>query len=296
MRGGLRRGLTDPRRGRSVVPRTTPVRNEPVTPSLAKAAASLATDGWPIFPCTTRKIPLVKGWQAGTATTDLAQIRDWWAAWPTASIGTPTGDLIVIDIDGPDGMRTRSETETQGLEWPVTLTVMTGRASGGAHFWYRAPEGVEIRNCVGLHGGRGIGPGVDVRGKGGLAILPPSPHETGRPYRWTVTMDPAPLPQWMVERLKPPPPRRIDAPIRSGGAYSKAALAGECRDVLRAAEGTLNHTLNRSAFKVGMHIAAGGLDEEEAFEALVAAAVEAGHPERGARNTIRSGLSAGMRS
>ncbi len=58
--------------------------------SQAAAAMLYAQAGWSIFPCTQNKKPMTKnGFKA--ATSDLAQVRRWWAEYPDASIGAPTG-------------------------------------------------------------------------------------------------------------------------------------------------------------------------------------------------------------
>lgn len=266
-------------------------------PSLASAALSLAESGWHVFPCSRSKVPLVKGWQSEAASCDPEQVAAMWREFPNANIGTPTGAIVVIDVDADKGgLETRRQTEAEGLEWPVTLTSLTGRVGAGAHFFYRAPGDVEIRNAVEVRNGRGIGPGVDVRGKGGLAILPPSVHPSGRRYRWLVEMEPAPLPLWMVERLRPRIYEPAAMPTDSHStAYAQAALEGECQAVETAPDGTLNDTLNRASFKLGRFVAVGTLEEEAVSEALLVAATRNGHPERGARNTIHSGLRAGMR-
>ncbi len=56
------------------------------------------------------KHPRIKTGRAfAAATTDEAQIRQWWAKWPAANIGIATGQasrLAVVDIDGQKGFDT----------------------------------------------------------------------------------------------------------------------------------------------------------------------------------------------
>lgn len=261
--------------------------------TFGKAAQALAFRGWPVFPCEPRgKKPLTPhGFK--DATTDPERIAAWWCRWPEANIGFRTGALVVVEIDGREGMRARAELEAQGLDWPVTLAAMTGRRPG-MHYYFRPPEGVRIANAVGVRGARGLGPGIDVRGDGGYVIVPPSVHPTGRRYAWAVREEATPLPAWMVERLRPPRPIREPVLRGDSAVYAHVALEGECAEVESATLGTLNDTLNRSAFKLGLLVARGAIAADDVREALLAAALRNGHPERGARRTIDSGLSAGI--
>jgi hypothetical protein len=85
---------------------------------------------------------------------------------------------------------------------PPTLQAITG--GGGFHLYFRAPEGVEIRNSAGK-----LGAGVDVRGNGGYVLLPPSLHISGRRYAWEPGLRDkgiglAPLPDWVAAALAEP--------------------------------------------------------------------------------------------
>lgn len=121
------------------------------------------------------------------AITDEATIRGWWARWPHAAIGMPTGTasgLIVVDVDrhGDDNgfasLARLSEQFGFGLPDPVAFS---RTPSGGAHLFFRAGN-VSVRNSTGR-----IGPyeaaGVDVRGEGGYVIVPPSVMPNGC-YEW----------------------------------------------------------------------------------------------------------------
>jgi hypothetical protein len=51
-----------------------------------------------------------------------------------------------------------------------------------------------------------LGPGVDIRARGGYIVAPPSRHICGRGYHWSVDHHPAetplaPPPAWLIERL-----------------------------------------------------------------------------------------------
>lgn len=87
--------------------------------------------------------------------------------------------VVVVDVDfDKGGFETLTALIYQHEEWPVTPAVRTG--GGGLHFFFRHPEGAEIRNDA----GKKFGPGIDVRGEGGYVLLPPSTHATRRVYEW----------------------------------------------------------------------------------------------------------------
>jgi putative DNA primase/helicase len=83
------------------------------------------------------------------------------------------------------------------------------------------------------------------------------------------------------------------APQRST-AYGPAALRRDLDALSGAAEGSRNHTLNRSAFVLGQLVGAGTLDETETADALLQTGLGIGLGERECQATIASGMSAGM--
>lgn len=91
------------------------------------------------------------------------------------SICAATGaGVAVVDFDGEAGLRWASENRKI---LPKTATVLTG--SGGRHLYYRVPVDAPITNSASE-----IAQGVDIRGEGGQAILPPSIHPSGNFYGW----------------------------------------------------------------------------------------------------------------
>ena len=143
--------------------------------SAADVAAAYATMGIYIFPLKVtdeQKMPLVK-W--GTeSTTDPDTIRRWWTIWPDASIGVNCGKsgLVIVDLDVKEGKDGPGDWEKylDGREVPHTFKVRT--PSGGWHGWYRS-VGVAYKTSRGE-----IGPGVDIRSHGGMAVAPGSPGYT----------------------------------------------------------------------------------------------------------------------
>jgi hypothetical protein len=112
------------------------------------AALAYATRGWPVLPlhsvqngrCTcgaaacrsTGKHPRTAN-GIKDATTDLEQIKQWWACWPEANIGIATGaasGLVVVDVDPRNGGKESLE-RLQEAHGPFdTYTVSSGGAAG----------------------------------------------------------------------------------------------------------------------------------------------------------------------
>jgi archaellum biogenesis ATPase FlaH len=171
--------------------------------NLLESALRYARADWPVFPCEPKgKKPLCEH-GLKDATTDEKTIRAWWTKWPDANIGHPTGQWMVLDVDGEEGERSLAELEAKHGKLPATTTAKTGK---GRHFYFQ-PNGSEVRNSAGK-----LGLHLDSRGKGGYVILPPSVHESGTRYQWTVKAKPAPLPAWIMEKLaEPERPHAIDS-------------------------------------------------------------------------------------
>jgi hypothetical protein len=113
---------------------------------LGRVAGDLASAGVPVFPCVPgQKRPLTpRGFH--DATTDLAQIEHWWARWPEANLGLPTGavsGVVVVDVDvrehvdGRESMRRALDAGRVGM--PVFTVVSP---SGGRHGYYPATPDV----------------------------------------------------------------------------------------------------------------------------------------------------------
>lgn len=142
------------------------------------------------------KRPLVawREFQQRRATED--EIRQWWSEWPAANIGIVTGaisNVVVVDVDGPEGQQTLRTVNPIPVTWRST----TGR---GEHLWFRHP-GFEVQNFAKK------APGLDFRGDRGYVVAPGSRHRSGVEYRWTIPPEEAELadpPRWLFELLAKP--------------------------------------------------------------------------------------------
>lgn len=181
-------------------------------------ALAYARMGWPVVPlhwlehgtCTCHKIncgnsagkhPLIatgKGHEV--ATTDEAQIRQWWGEWPKANIGIisgPRSGLMIFDVDPRNGgdLTLEELLQTHG-PLPQTPTVETGRK--GLHFYFRLPFDCGDRPSVWK--------GIDIKA-GGIIVAAPS--TTVGDYDWyddsspfETGLMPTDAPQWVLNALR----------------------------------------------------------------------------------------------
>lgn len=113
--------------------------------------------------------------------------------------GTASGGIWVLDADTQKTSQAQQwlngllVVNNNGMEFE-TATQRTG--GGGYQFLFRAPEGWTPPTCK-------TAIGIDIRGQGGFAVLPPSMHESGTAYDWLPGKEPwevgiAMAPNWLV--------------------------------------------------------------------------------------------------
>ncbi|WP_298042351.1 bifunctional DNA primase/polymerase [uncultured Citricoccus sp.] len=253
--------------------------------SLGRVASDLASAGVPVIPCVPgQKRPLTaRGFH--DATTDLAQITQWWTRWPEANLGLPTGavsGVVVVDVDvrehvdGRESMRRALDAGRAGV--PVFTVVSP---SGGRHGYYPATPGVVQRSWQAARAG------VDFRGDGGYIVIPPSRTDAGSYRLVTVRqgaaggIDSDALRDFLDPRpaLRPRAADRGMAQSEPGVVVSRLAAW-----VAGLGEGERNRGLFWAACRAAEH----DIAPATAVEALGAAASEAGLGPREIAATVRS--------
>jgi hypothetical protein len=164
--------------------------------NMLTAALDYAARGWSVVPMAPRgKQPLLPWLEFQQRRAAPEEIRGWFQRWPDANIAVVTGEIsniVVLDIDPRHGGEAalRLLADEAG---PIPSTLEAASGGGGRHLYFAYP-GRRVRNRAGLR------PGIDLRGDGGIIIVPPSVHPSGKRYAWAAghgpqAAEPAPLPE-----------------------------------------------------------------------------------------------------
>lgn len=292
--------------------------------SLLDRALAYAELGWYVFPC---HHPLKKtGWSCSCeiwkrekvdenfdcsrpgkhprtenglddATIDPEQIRAWWRKWPMANIGINCGmsGLLVVDLDS---YKDSYQGDDLALD-EETITSLTG--GGGSHLFYRLEDSDTFGSS-----NKNLPAGVDIKGRGGYVVVADSIHKSGNAYQWELDYspwdrDPAPIPPKLRALLEKKQQDRSVVQFDTtkkytnlGTPYGLAAVTNQCKAVSVAVNGTRNDTLNAAAFSLGRLVAGGELDYNHAYDNLYSAALVIDLSDAEAKQTIVSGMTAGM--
>jgi hypothetical protein len=221
------------------------------------------------------------------ASLEAATLEAWWRACPRCGVGLLAPEsVLVLDVDEPG--------VGEALRWDYPTLEAAPRQrtpKGGVHLFLRLPEGVRLSATTQAL------EGVDLRGMGkAYVVASPTQLADGRTYTWEVPLVPPArlplIPEDLLLRLLPPPPREVVVEAGSSPRRLRALLEAYAEAVARAPEGTRHNTLIRYAVATG-GLVPHGLSPEEAEEVLVAAAMRAGLPERESRDAARWGLRVG---
>jgi hypothetical protein len=259
--------------------------------SALEAAVAYAGLGYAVFPLAPgEKRPHGRLVPHGLkeASREEATITTWWRSCPRCGVGIlAPEEVLVLDFDDPTAWeRLKGEYPTLG-DAPRQRT-----PKGGYHVFLRLPQGVRLSATV-----RKLA-GVDLRGMGkAYVVASPTRLADGRGYTWEVPLvkpeDLPQIPEDLLLRLLPPPPAPREVVVGSSSPRRlRALLESYAAAVAGAPEGTRHNTLIRYAVAAG-GLVPHGLSPEEAEEVLVAAAMQAGLPEREARDAARWGLKVG---
>lgn len=149
--------------------------------TLLDTGLSLVRAGYYVFPLTvlldettgkkrlSMPFPHAEGWNAHSSNSE-DQVREWFAmprkSMKGLAIDCGKSGIVAVDLDVSDSVNGIESWNALPEQQPTGMTVVT--RSGGIHRFYRDPSG-KIRNSAGE-----VGPGIDIRGNGGLVITAPT--------------------------------------------------------------------------------------------------------------------------
>lgn len=160
-----------------------------------------------------------------------------------ANVGLLCDNFFVLDGDGAKGLQELADLTAVHGELPRTPTAATG--GGGEHYFFKADPRV-TKNLTKIQGKE-----IDVRCKGGMVVVAPSLHVSGRRYEWIVSpedCDLAVAPEWVIEFV-------TSSTKKSVSLSEFTVQDNDLRTAPGAAEGSRNDQLCRL---VGSHLAMHG--------------------------------------
>lgn len=261
----------------------------------------LVRHGFPVFPCDSPATPRCTGLHktcdgsrgkhpavafTRAWTLDERKVQETFARGlrnPAVAVGACSGpdgaQLIVIDSDRHGAIE--DVASARGEQWPATMRVLTAK---GYHDYLWAPAALKLGNGLGQLQGQFDG---DVRAGNAYVIGPGALHATGVLYEVYATgQPPVPVPSWLLDALVTKP---TFAARRTHWRDASRPASGRGRGlvsfVLDSRPGDRNNRLFWAACRAAEDAQDGG---EDAQDALLSAAVQAGLTEREALATIRS--------
>jgi Bifunctional DNA primase/polymerase, N-terminal len=237
------------------------------------AAVRYAGAGWPVFPCKPDAKEPATRHGVLDAETDPQTVTRWWSRHPDANVAIATGapGPTVLDVDianGKPGHESLNEVIRASLVPSPMALIRT--PSGGSHLYFEGDA--QGNGSMPKHG-------LDLRGKGGYVVAPPS-TVGGRPY---VVVSHSAVPASIDfaairERLQPQPERPAWRPL-DGREPGVAHLADW---VAELGEG------NRNAGTFWAACRAAEAGDADALDAIARAAVSTGLDQRAVAKTMAS--------
>lgn len=273
----------------------------PSSGAVAYACSQLGFSVFPLVPGTKR--PAIEGWKE-RATNDADQVREWWAGgeFTGCPVGIATGPgsgIWVLDLDvraeynGFDTLKALAVTNGSGLDaFSGTITVAT--PSGGAHLYFRWDEVANAEGGVRNSSGH-VGPGIDVRGIGGLVKAPGCGGYQIVPKGGVRSTVITPAPAWLVKLTRKPPAEHGERDYEPGSPRAQHESKRVLEYLGNAAPGTRNNALNATAYVLGK---AGAMTRDQAWQAvkLVTYSIGANDTEAEQLRTFESGWGSGVKA
>ena len=236
---------------------------------------------FPLRPGAKIPLPGSHGMLDASAAASVVDRMRWEVDGEEANLGLATGNgLAVLDVDCKKGKDGFEALRAAGLPKERLLALRTFRVdtpSGGAHFYFRSQSQVATRADV-----LGKGSGVDVRGEGGYAVIPPS-GIGGKFYGWSggnatdadgLIPVSAKLPLWeetvapFLPKLEAPVARPAPVPPASGPEAD--AIVERARAYLAKCQPSIEgNGGDKNAFRVTLDLVNGFLLDDETVLSLL---------------------------
>ena len=214
------------------------------------------------------------------AANDVAKIKAAWSQQPNLNIGIVTGKengIVVVDIDGDEGKTSWSNLIKQHAYKSKTLKITTGK---GWHLYFKYPTVCSVvKNRVKFV------EGIDIRADGGYIVAAPSVHPSGRKYQVARSVDFSELeelPDWLLNLILDK-----NSAVEMGATdvtLNSQKLPMDVENALRAIsaakEGTRHDTLISQSDLIAGKCLQGKMDEENARNLILQAALKTGLPEK----------------
>ncbi len=136
------------------------------------------------------------------ATNDVNRVRAWWTENPEHGVALApefkVGGACFLEFDQKPTLKDWAKNEGQPV--PETRVHRSG-GKGAPHFIFTHTEkSLALGNCDGSTAGREW---FSFRADGRYVVAPPSVHpESGKPYTVFADIEPTPIPDWVVERIR----------------------------------------------------------------------------------------------
>lgn len=265
--------------------------------TIIEAALDAVARGWAVMPVTREKVPCVKWKKYQEEAPSAETVTLFFNNFPKANLGLITGAVsgrFVVEADSQEAL---DFLVSRGL--PASPEIQSSQPCK-RHFHFKHP-GFTVSNSASK-----IFAGVDVRGDGGYAVLPPSIHKTGVAYQWIVSPDEVELPdapEWLLEEVKRTPfvPSEVPVAILDLDKastrlhkYAAAAFNGELQKAATAPDGAKHDQLFKSVASVSEFIPHGFFTESEVESAFFDAIAGRAADKKGAQKTIRDAMKKGQ--
>ncbi len=197
------------------------------------------------------------------ASNDRARIIEWRSKWPCANTAIVMGDgLCCIDADGEVGKANLAALQHKDRLGPLPPTMTQETGGGGLQLFFKYPQDVEVKNTASV-----LADSIDVRGEGGMSVVPPSNHLSGNLYQWLPGQSPdeidvAELPERWLEAMARPK-REVNEYTNKDSMLEEMAPLGTDEGVI------LDKKRNASLISIAGTLRNYGLAESEISATLI---------------------------